>query len=338
MKKQVFYSFTLLAVMALAFSSCKDNAGYQKTSSGLMYRIYPGKNSKDSAAKVGSVMKINFVIKVGKNDSLLQSTYDEIPFFMPVQGNIPPDAYTPLEVFPKLKKGDSAVIVMLIDTLAKRAGPNGLPAFYKKGDRLTTYAKVEDIFPSQEAASADRQAEIAKANARRKAVAEQDLKTGVVEMEEYLKKKNVTAVKTGTGTYVVVKDQGNGIAVDSGKYVSVRFAGRTLRDDKEFQSTMAPTETPFTFRVGYGGSIPGLDEGVRLFRKGGKGTLYIPGALSYGRYPPQGSPFKINDPLIFDIEVVDVSDTQPAAPDPMRNLPPEIRAQMEKQAHPNSKE
>jgi FKBP-type peptidyl-prolyl cis-trans isomerase len=335
MKKQVFYSFTLLAFLALAVSSCKDNGGYQKTKSGVMYKVYPG-DSKDTGTKTGSVMKLNFVIKLGKNDSVLQSTYDEMPLFLPIEGNIPPDAYSPIEVFPKLRKGDSAVIVQLVDTLMKRAGPNQLPPFFKKGDRLTTYVKVVDVFASQEAATPDRQAEISKAQTRRKAQVEEDLKKGIVEMEEYLKKKNINATKTGTGSFVVVKEQGNGIAVDSGKYVSVRFAGRTLRDDKEFQSTMAPTETPFTFRVGYGGSIPGLDEGVRLFKKGGKGTLYLPGALCYGRNPPQGSPFKVNDALIFDIDVVEVSDSQPAA-DPMRNLPPQLREQMEKQAHPNSK-
>jgi FKBP-type peptidyl-prolyl cis-trans isomerase FkpA len=72
------------------------------------------------------------------------------------------------------------------------------------------------------------------------------------------------------------------------------------------------------------------DGGLPLFKKGGKGTLYVPGALAYGRYPPQNSPFKANQALVFDIEVVDVSDTPPP-PQQQQQLPPEIRAQIEKQ-------
>ena len=53
--------------------------------------------------------------------------------------------------------------------------------------------------------------------------------------------------------------------------------------------------------------IRGWNEGLVLFKKGGKGTLYIPGFLAYGADPngPARKPFA---PLIFDVEILEVSD------------------------------
>ena len=50
---------------------------------------------------------------------------------------------------------------------------------------------------------------------------------------------------------------------------------------------------------------PGWDEGLTLFKKGGKGKLFIPSVMAYG---PQGSPPVIpgNSNLIFTVEIVNV--------------------------------
>jgi FKBP-type peptidyl-prolyl cis-trans isomerase len=245
---------------------------------------------------------------------------------------VPADAYSQLEVFSMLRKGDSAVIVQLVDTLLKKSqSQQQPPPFFKKGDKLITIVKVLDVFRSPEMATKDKEAEAEKEKVRQEKEKETDLIKGNADMAAWLATNKINAVKTGKGTYVVVKDPGTGMQADSGKYVSVRYEGRTLADNKIFQTTLDTSKSgPFTFKVGTGGAIPGWDEGLPLFKKGGKGTLYIPGALAYGRNPQPGSPFKINDPLIFDIVVVDVTDKQPAAPQ-QQELPPQIREQLERQ-------
>jgi FKBP-type peptidyl-prolyl cis-trans isomerase len=62
--------------------------------------------------------------------------------------------------------------------------------------------------------------------------------------------------------------------------------------------------------IGSTGSIAGWDDGLRLFKKGGKGRLYIPSSMAYGK---QGAPPRIkpNENLIFDVEIVDVTDKMP---------------------------
>jgi FKBP-type peptidyl-prolyl cis-trans isomerase len=105
-------------------------------------------------------------------------------------------------------------------------------------------------------------------------------------IENYLATKKISAQKTGKGTFVHVEKQGTGPAAADGKYVNIKYTGKHLDTDSTFQSNS------YAFQLGKGEVIPGWDEGLKLFKEGGKGTLYIPGFLCYGKNPPQGSPFK----------------------------------------------
>jgi peptidylprolyl isomerase len=81
---------------------------------------------------------------------------------------------------------------------------------------------------------------------------------------------------------------------------------------------------PLSFPQGYGRLIPGFDQGVVGMRVGGKRRIFIPWQLAYGamgRPGPDpahpGIPAKAN--LIFDVELLDVTDL-PAMPNrPMMN-------------------
>src|ERR1700712_1265848 len=103
MKKQSVYFLVLVMVAAFAFTSCKNNVDYQKTKSGIMYKIFS--DSKDSVVKQGNVIKINFAIKIGSTDSVFQTNIGKAPVYVPIEGNVPDDAYSQVEVFNKLHKG-----------------------------------------------------------------------------------------------------------------------------------------------------------------------------------------------------------------------------------------
>jgi peptidylprolyl isomerase len=75
---------------------------------------------------------------------------------------------------------------------------------------------------------------------------------------------------------------------------------------------------PLTFPQGFGRLIPGFDQGFTGMKVGGKRRLFIPWQLAYGaRGVPTRDPAHPGIPpksdLIFDIELVDVTD-MPAAP------------------------
>ena len=335
MKKQPGSILVLLMALA-AFSSCGDTA-YKKTKSGLLYKIV--KSGSDSLVKEGYVMKLNYQIKIASTDSVLQTSYGKMPGYAkvnPVNNMQMGDSYNPSEVFPFFHNGDSVVVVQLVDSLIKKNPMQPLPPFLKKGDKIITTFKVVKVFTADSLAIADNQieqnkdrgrqeAEHAVEIAKRKQEAEQDLKTQVPALEKWLADKKITAQKTGRGVFVVMTDPGTGPLADSGKYATVRYTGKSLADGKVFQSTMDPQSQPFTFIVGTGGAIPGWDDALKLFKKGGKGTLYIPAALAYGKNPPPNSGIKPDDALAFDIAVEEVSDTppqQPQQPQPQQAPPP----------------
>ena len=288
----------LLVGMVLASAVSCSNSEYKKTKSGLLYKIISDKSNP--VVKKGEFLKLQYTQKL--RDSLLYSTYDGgMPVYPQVDSARP--VYSPTEIFPLFRKGDSAVVVELADTLQRRFGGQ-LPPFIKKKDKITITFKVLDVFSSPDAKQKDMEDELVKQKQRE-----------ITTVESYLAKNSINAEKTTKGTYVVVQSVGDGPQVDSGKEVSVRYTGKMLPSGKVFESNMTgPGNEPFKFVVGKGQIIPGWDDGLRKFKKGGKGTLYIPAFLAYDQQPGPGrKPF---ENLIFDVEIVDVTDPKPTPPAP----------------------
>jgi FKBP-type peptidyl-prolyl cis-trans isomerase len=314
-------SFLLWSAIVASLVSCDNNMGFKKTKSGLMYKIVVA--GKDSLPKVGEILKINYTQKI--NDSLLRSSYNRMPAYAPVPpvSEMNNSNYDPTEIFNMLRKGDSVVVVQLVDTLLKKMPPGAMPPFMKKGDKLVLTLKVEDVFKTDSIAQLDqvkysakeeaaRAEDMKKMQAMREKEMNEDLLTQTKTLEEWLAKKGIKAQKTGKGTYVEIKDAGTGTPITNGVTATVKYIGKKISNDSTFDSNSEPGRPPFSLQVGTGQVIKGWDEGLLLFKKGGKGTLYIPGALAYGRNPGPGSPFGPNEALKFDIEIVDVA--LPGAP------------------------
>jgi FKBP-type peptidyl-prolyl cis-trans isomerase FkpA len=305
-------SSCLFMGVALLAASC-TNSQFKKTKSGLLYKIYS--DGKGPVAKKGEFLKANVIEKI--RDSVLYTSYGSVPAYIPVDS--PRPTYNPTEIFSLLRKGDSAVVVIMADTLLRRS--NGqLPPFIKKKDKIIISFKVTDLFASQDLVMADRQKELDKQKDKE-----------IKQVQDYLAAHNIQAQKTDLGTFYVVKDPGNGPQVDSGKQVAIRYTGKNMADDKVFESNMnGPGNEPFKVVIGAHQVIPGWDDALRKFKKGGKGTLYIPAYLAYNEQAMPGhKPF---ENLAFDIEVVDVTDAPaPSATPGMPGLPPGAGGA---QAHP----
>ena len=194
MKKQSFYFLVLLAVAAGSFTSCKNSADYKKTKSGLMYKIYS--SGKDSATKPGDILKFNYTVKVGTTDSILHTTDGKMPAYAAVQADAPGAEYSPTEVLNMLHKGDSVVVVQMIDTLLKKDPGGQLPPYLKKGGKLVTVIKVLDVFKSQDLATADRNKEEMKASANMEKEIEEDLIKGNADMAAWMGSESIVAQKT----------------------------------------------------------------------------------------------------------------------------------------------
>jgi FKBP-type peptidyl-prolyl cis-trans isomerase FkpA len=318
--KRVYYSLVTIASLVL-IASC-NSVSYERTKSGLLYKIIS--SSKDSVVKEGQWLKLLYTTKLN-DDSVLQSNYGEMPAYVPVTKETNP--YNPGEVFPLLRRGDSVITILMVDSLLKKGMMPEIPPFMKKGDRIITTFKVVDVFKNDSSYQADAQREEVRDRPRqmkeqeeqmakrKKMIEEQKAKEdaemeksgeaarGIKAMEDYLAKKNISAEKTGKGTFVLVKEQGTGPAAALGKYVNVKYTGRVLRTDSTFESNVYP------LHLGVDPVISGWTEGLQLFKEGGKGTLYIPGFRAYGANARPGSGFQPYEALIFDVEILKVSDT-----------------------------
>ena len=306
--KKTTILLSALSLLLLA-TACK-NSGFKTTKSGLLYKIIP--TGKGSVVKRGDIIKLQFVHKL--RDSVLASSYDQMPFYAKVDSVGP--LYDPQEIFTMLRKGDSAVVVRLADSLAKKQGQ--LPEFIKPKDKLILSFKVVEVFTADSIAQKDQMAEMQQAQARQQKKQETLKGPKVKELEDYLAKNNIKYQKGPEGTFVEVKDPGNGPKVDSGKFCSIRYTGKSFPSMKVFESNMEAGKPPFDVVVGTHAVIPGWDEGLKYFKQGGKGTLYIPFFMAYGAQPgPGGQPY---ENLVFDVEVVKVSDSAPKQP-AMPNMP-----------------
>ena len=113
-----------------------------------------------------------------------------------------------------------------------------------------------------------------------------------------------TAYRVPSGIRYLVRAPGKGDAKPrAGQTVTIQYVVRRLLDGKVIDSSFEAGR-PYTFVVGSGRVIAGLDDAVRIMKKGEKLTAIIPWWLAYGdkgrppREPPKTS-------LVFDIQLVD---------------------------------
>ncbi|UXX79756.1 FKBP-type peptidyl-prolyl cis-trans isomerase [Reichenbachiella carrageenanivorans] len=125
-----------------------------------------------------------------------------------------------------------------------------------------------------------------------------------VTIAKYLETNKITDYKTtSSGIVYVINDPGTGDFPTKSQTVTVHYTGYHLEDDAKFDSSYDRNEA-FSFLLGEGQVIPGWDEGIALFKKGGKGTLYIPYQLAYGVYG-YGTIGPLED-LKFDIHLIGI--------------------------------
>jgi peptidylprolyl isomerase len=121
-----------------------------------------------------------------------------------------------------------------------------------------------------------------------------------------------TSPSTFSLDFVDIK-AGTGEPAKLGKYLTVHYTGYLL-DGSKFDSSIDRGE-PITFPYGGHRVIQGWDTGFEGMNVGGKRRLFIPYQLAYGE---AGRPPVIpaHATLIFDMELVSVSDTAPAPKTP----------------------
>ena len=294
MNKSIFLAAASILLLA---TGCTERK-FVKTKKGLEYKIVDGSGGKE--VKYGNTVK--FTAYSYYNDSLMGTPFDSVPQLMEIDSTKLPPEY--IEIFKAAKKGDSIITRILVDSIMKF---NQVPPFAKKGQYLGYRFKILDVITDPAQAEAMKKETME--NLRRLdsiAVIKQE---GIDDkiLSDYLAKNNITATKTAKGTYVEIQNPGTGEQVENGKAITVDYKGMTLAGkifDQSYDSA-GNSVKPYTFMVGERGAIEGWPDGLVLFKKGGKGRLFIPSHLAYGTRGA-GADIPGNTPLIFEVSVLDV--------------------------------
>jgi len=105
---------------------------------------------------------------------------------------------------------------------------------------------------------------------------------------------------------IEILKQGSGKEAKNGDTVSVHYTG-TLENGTKFDSSL-DRGMPFAFKLGAGQVIKGWDLGVLGMKVGEKRKLTIPPKLGYGETGTPGGPIPPNATLIFEVELLDISE------------------------------
>jgi len=309
-----FQFFSGIIAASVIWSAC-NNIDFRKTSIGIPYKVFSSK--KGDSVHVNYFVKYQVIQKI--KDSVIFNTYWDLPIYEQVQAVNRTLTYNDIrgnvqEILPKVKAGDSIYIVQSTDSMIK----DNPQMQFKKGQELITTIRVVDVFKNVEDATAaqmkDNEPKIKAAIQK----ATEDEKTNLASfrsdtatqrqvakdnqiIENYLKSHNIQAQKTDWGVYVQVLNPGTGPKPTIGKFVNVKYAGTHLSGES-FDSGVYPLQ------VGMPGAVKGFENGVMQIAQGGKAKIFIPSSLAYGpggRLPV----IKPNENLIFDLEVLEISDT-----------------------------
>lgn len=127
-------------------------------------------------------------------------------------------------------------------------------------------------------------------------------------IEAYAAEQGLDGVFNFQGVYVVTQAEGDTATsfATSSSFVDLAYVGALL-DGKVFSDTNGEgLRTPGGELPRLSNLIPGLESGVKLFRKGGSGTLIIPSPLAYEEFGSTDGQIPPDAILRFDFELLDI--------------------------------
>jgi len=279
MKRMIVNPLVMVLLLAFTMLACSSKyPGYDKTASGLYYKIY--KSGKDTLKpKPGDWVSLNMSYKY-KDSTLFDNT---TAMGSPVRFQLPPSDY-PGDIYEgigMLAAGDSAEFIIPADSLFMRTFRQPQrPAFIDSNS--VVYFRVAMLAVEPPAKMMEKEQ---------------------ADLDSYLKEKNVTVAPEASGLYYIETAPGKGAKPDSGMWISAHFTV-SLIDGKPIYSTRDRGETK-EFEYGFSQDTPGFDEGISKMSEGAKATFIVPSKIGFGENG-RGSLVPPYATVVYDVEIVDI--------------------------------
>jgi FKBP-type peptidyl-prolyl cis-trans isomerase FkpA len=295
----------LVALFASLSASAQDTGDFRQSTGGMSYKIISAGSSQPLV--YSSFLEISF--RQTYNDSVLASSEDYGNQLAALDSfTIPANIFA---IFTQCRKGDSIAMRMATDSIFR---DGSMPPFIRSGGYIITGYKIMDVFTDK--ASADARIAVLTAQSRAKAAikAEAQMQKDDKIITDYLAANSINAVKIPVGVYMQTLVPGSGKKVDKNSTVKINytvknFAGKTF--DSNTDAAFGHVE-PYEVTMWQPQVIAGWVESLPYFATGTKAKLYVPSSLAYG---PQGNgDIGPNEVLIFDMEVVKITQRPAAAP------------------------
>ena len=123
-------------------------------------------------------------------------------------------------------------------------------------------------------------------------------------------------ITTDSGLKYYIVEEGSGEKVEDGKEVTLHGIG-TLENGEVFWETRE-SNSPFHFVTGTNSVIKGVEEGVSKMRVGDRWIFILPPEIAYG--DKQRGPIPANSTLIFDYEVLEVTEPKKSIVDTLYRI------------------
>lgn len=301
MTKLKYVQSIFLFCLIVLFNSCKKGKEYV-SESGLRYRLYT--ENTGLKPSLGDYVVIELVYRTKDDSVLFDSRINNTPMRFKLERIPFKSSYE--EGLTYLAEGDSATFYIPADSLYNyyyRNSSNRIAqseTVFKKGTFLLFDVKLLDVQDYVEA----EQDQMVKESAEEKK--EQAL------LKSFLGNHDFES-SVDSGFYWMKRiETGNGAEVKKGKLLTVQYTGKFL-DGKVFDHA-GGSERPFTFKLGDGQILSGLENACIGLKEGDRVELLIPSKHAYGSeglldansasytIPPFAT-------LWYDLEILQVADT-----------------------------
>jgi len=129
------------------------------------------------------------------------------------------------------------------------------------------------------------------------------VRTEEEDINDFVQRHTWVMNKTGTGLrYWIDTANGSGDKVAYGQRVGFHYKVRLLNGDQIYSSDESG---PKAFIAGKGGVETGLEEGIKLLRRGDKAKFILPSHLAFGLLG-DGDKIPPKTPIIYELEVINL--------------------------------